>query len=224
VHICGGMIIRSLSLGYVHRPRKWAGGDIVPIVSWPSLPTGRAMGPSSVSMGPCSRFLLWPPCHLCRSKEAHRISTSMPSIFYIRQCVQCEMELIVCLQEFVAIQTLYFLNTTLTKISILLLYYRIFGVVNNFRIALYIAAALVIAYWIPTTILAYLGCTPFARNWDQTLPGTCVNLVAFFRWNGICNLILDVLILCLPIPMVWRLSVSVRQRLELSGIFLLGAL
>ena len=65
---------------------------------------------------------------------------------------------------------------------------------------------------------------PFARNWDKTVAGHCVDLVAFFRWNGICNLILDFCILLLPLPMVWRLNISVRQRLELSGVFLLGVL
>lgn len=122
------------------------------------------------------------------------------------------------------IQTLYFLNAVLTKTSLLFLYYRIFGVVKYFRYALWASAFVVLAYWIPTTILAFLGCTPFERNWDKSIPGSCVNLVAFFRWNGICNLLIDVLILALPLPMVWRLNVAVRQRVELSGIFLLGVL
>lgn len=75
------------------------------------------------------------------------------------------------------------------------------------------------------TILAFLGCTPFAYNWDKkNIDGHCVNLVAFFRWNGICNLLLDFLVLVLPIPMVWRLKIASRQKLELSGIFLLGLL
>lgn len=94
--------------------------------------------------------------------------------------------------------------------------------VKKFRIALWISAFFVIGYWIATTILAFLGCTPFAYNWDKTLDGHCVNLVTFFRWNGICNLLLDFLILLLPLPMVWRLNIAPRQKIELSAIFLLG--
>lgn len=129
-----------------------------------------------------------------------------------------------CVQAFVGVQVLYFLNAVLTKTSLLLLYYRIFGVAKSFRYALWTTGGIVLGYWIATTILAFLGCTPFARNWNKTIPGHCVNLVMFFRWNGICNLIIDVLILLLPLPMVWRLRVPSRQRLELSGIFLLGLL
>ena len=127
-------------------------------------------------------------------------------------------------QMFIAIQTTYFLNAYLTKLSLLFLYYRIFGVNIWFRRALLLSAFIVVAYWIPTTILAFCGCTPFARNWDATVPGHCVNLVKIFRWNGICNLLIDFLILCLPLPMVWRLSIPTKQRLQLSLIFLLGVL
>ena len=132
--------------------------------------------------------------------------------------------IILCLQAFVGVQTLYFLNAALTKTSLLLLYYRIFGVVKRYRLALWISAFIVLGYWIATTILAFLGCIPFAYNWDKNVPGRCVNLVGFFRWNGICNLLIDFLILLLPLPMVWRLNVASRQKLELSGIFLLGLL
>ncbi|KAL8868716.1 MAG: hypothetical protein Q9174_004804 [Haloplaca sp. 1 TL-2023] len=119
-------------------------------------------------------------------------------------------------------KVLYFLNATLTKVSLLLLYHRIFGVVKKFRYALWISAFCVMAWWIATTILAFLGCTPIAYNWNKNIDGQCVDLVAFFRWNGICNLLLDFLILLLPLPMVWRLSISSRNKLELSGMFLLG--
>lgn len=108
--------------------------------------------------------------------------------------------------------------------SLLFLYQRIFGVVKSFRIALYFSGFLVFGYWISCTILAFTGCRPLARNWDKTVPGTCVDLIAFFRWNGICNLLIDFIILCLPLPMVWRLRITTKQKLVLSSIFALGLL
>lgn len=108
--------------------------------------------------------------------------------------------------------------------SLLFLYRRIFGVVRPFRIALWLAAFCVIGYWIACTILAFTGCHPVAKNWDKTVPGGCVDLIAFFRWNGICNLIIDFLILCLPMPMVWRLRITIKQKLVLCSIFALGLL
>ena len=116
------------------------------------------------------------------------------------------------------------MNGVWTKTSFLFLYYRIFGVVKYFRYALWGTAIIVWSFWAACTIVAFLGCLPFARNWDRTIPGHCVNLTAFFRWNGVCNLLIDFLILLLPLPMVWRLNISIRQRIELSGVFLLGVL
>ena len=108
--------------------------------------------------------------------------------------------------------------------SLLFLYQRIFGVVRPFRIALLAAGFCVIGYWIACTILAFTACHPLARNWDKTVPGTCVDLIAFFRWNGICNLIIDFMILMLPMPMVWRLKITLKQKVVLSGMFALGLL
>lgn len=122
-------------------------------------------------------------------------------------------------KAFMGVQVLYFINAVLTNMSLLLLYRRVFGVVKPFRIALWVAAFLVVGYGIATTTLAFMGCTPFEKNFDRAVPGHCVDLVNFFRWNGICNLLIDFLILLLPLPMVWRLNILLKQKLILSGIF-----
>lgn len=126
-------------------------------------------------------------------------------------------------KAFLAVQVMYFSNAVVTKISLLLLYYRIFGVVVRFRIALYISAFLVSGYWVACTVVAIAGCSPISKNWDKLGPGKCIDEINFFRWNGICNLIIDVLVLCLPMPMVWRLKIDLKQKLVLSAIFGLGA-
>ncbi|KAJ5220027.1 hypothetical protein N7468_009231 [Penicillium chermesinum] len=123
-----------------------------------------------------------------------------------------------------ATQIIYFFNSVLTKSSFLLLYYRIFGVVQYFRWVLYASAFLVIAYFVACTLAAIFGCWPVAKFWNPSLPGHCVDEVSFFRWSGIANILLDVLILCLPYPMAWRLQTTLRQKLTLSGLFLLGGL
>ncbi len=136
----------------------------------------------------------------------------------------CCAELIPRIQSFLAVQVMYFSNAAVTKMSLLLLYYRIFGVVIRFRIALYISSFIVMGYWVACTIVAIAGCHPVSKNWDKLGPGVCIDEINFFRWNGICNLIIDVLVLCLPMPMVWRLKIDLKQKLVLSAIFGLGAL
>ncbi|KAL4947390.1 hypothetical protein BDW69DRAFT_178501 [Aspergillus filifer] len=135
-------------------------------------------------------------------------------------------------QSFMAIQLVYFTNAVLTKASLLLLYQRIFSVIQRFRYALFISWFLIIGYFVACVIASILGCIPVSYLWDRfagpdpeennNAPGSCFNEIAFFRWNGIANMLLDVLMLLLPIPMVWHMSTTLRQKLILTGIFTVG--
>ncbi|KAL2860649.1 hypothetical protein BJX68DRAFT_90142 [Aspergillus pseudodeflectus] len=129
-------------------------------------------------------------------------------------------------KSFIAIQLIYFTNAVLTKSSLLLLYQRIFGIVRSFRIALAISWFLIIGYFIACAIASIAGCLPVSYVWTRYKtppgPGSCFNEVAFFRWNGIANMLLDILMLILPLPMVWRMRMSRRRRLLLTGIFGMG--
>lgn len=128
------------------------------------------------------------------------------------------------MQAFIGIQCLYYLDTTLTKTSILLLLYRIFGVCKKYRIAISISGLLVICYWVLCTTLAFTGCSPIEKNWNHLAPGHCIDFLNFLRWSGIGNVIINLLILSLPIPMIWRLTASTRQKVAISGMFALGLL
>ena len=127
-------------------------------------------------------------------------------------------------QTFIATQMLYFTNAVLTKASLLLLYYRIFGIVKTFRWAVWASGCLVLGYYIACVIVALAGCSPISRAWDPGIPGKCIDIIAFFRWNGVANMLLDVVVLCLPYPMAWSLQTTLRQKWILTGIFFLGGL
>lgn len=127
-------------------------------------------------------------------------------------------------KSFLATQILYFTNAVLTKASLLLLYYRIFGILRGFRWVLWASGCLVIGYYIACVIVSIAGCSPVSKFWDPSVPGKCINEIAFFRWNGVANMLLDFLVLCLPYPMAWRLQTTLRQKWILTGIFLLGGL
>lgn len=129
------------------------------------------------------------------------------------------------LQIFLALQVFYFSSSLAFKTSLILLYYRIFGVIRWFRWTLAAAWTIVLLYFIVDLIVAIFECTPVAYYWDKTIKGgTCINQDQFYRWNGVANLLIDFMILTLSIPMIWRLNLAYRQKLSLSGIFLLGLL
>jgi len=63
-----------------------------------------------------------------------------------------------------------------------------------------------------------------AYNWDRTIHGTCGDTTALYLSTGIVNLIIDVGIVSLPMPMLWGLQMKFAKKLALSLIFGLGFL
>ena len=110
------------------------------------------------------------------------------------------------------------------KTSLILLYYRIFGVSRGFRYTLAVAECIVASYFLACLLVAIFECNPVPYYWDKSIPGSCVNQTQFYRWNGVANLLVDFMILSLTFPMVWRLKIAFRQKVTLSSIFLVGTL
>lgn len=68
-----------------------------------------------------------------------------------------------------------------------------------------------------------LGALHLAFFWDRTIPGgPCINMMAFFRFANIANLLTDILILAMPIPIVWSLQLDRHKKIGVCGLFLLG--
>ena len=113
-----------------------------------------------------------------------------------------------------------------TKTSLLLLYYRLFSPSRRFSLAVYICAAIIVCQWLSLTFANIFQCRPVSAFWDRKFQGgaECINLASFGIVTGVLNFSTDVLILCLPVPMVWGLNTTNAQKVSLTGIFLLGVL
>ena len=109
------------------------------------------------------------------------------------------------------------------KISILQLYRSIFPG-RGFVIMTGVVGAGVIAWGIAVILVSIFQCNPVRGAWDLTVPATCITLPKFYLANAVPNIAMDVIILALPIPNVWTLQMSIRQKYVVSGLFLLGGL
>ncbi|KAL8670191.1 MAG: hypothetical protein Q9168_005256 [Polycauliona sp. 1 TL-2023] len=68
-------------------------------------------------------------------------------------------------------------------------------------------------------------CQPIHYAWDQVLgtsQGHCINEYKFFVGSGSVNVILNVLVFVLPMPLLWRLRTTPRQQIILTAIFTLA--
>ena len=122
-----------------------------------------------------------------------------------------------------AAQVVYGPATAFPRFSILFFYLRIFPV-RSFRIGVYILIFLIAGLCISITMAATFQCSPVAYAWNKTIKGgTCFDQVAYLRWQTLPNVLVDVAMLVLPLPMIWRLNTSHGQKIGLTLTFLTGS-
>jgi hypothetical protein len=123
-----------------------------------------------------------------------------------------------------AISTLYFFIVNIPKLAILALYHRVFPG-HRTHTAIYILSAILIAASLANTIAALAACQPYAANWDMKIPGAkCINKEALFIWSSIPNIVTDVAMLILPLPIVWKLHTNKRMKAGLTVTLLVGSI
>ncbi|XDG02261.1 hypothetical protein ABKA04_001876 [Annulohypoxylon sp. FPYF3050] len=110
-----------------------------------------------------------------------------------------------------------------TKVSVVLMYKRIFKT-PKFKLIANILIGFNIAWTIAFTFALMFSCMPIASSWDSSLPYTCVDLVALFTTALATDVATDFLVLLLPIYKVWQLPMPTGRKLMVVGIFLLGGL
>lgn len=115
----------------------------------------------------------------------------------------------------------YDLALVFVKLGILAFYWRVF-VHPVFRRLVLATAAFIVAWGIGITITLFLVCRPLRAYWDSTVEGTCLTIVTFTYFTNISNLITDIWIFLMPIPMIWRLQLQVKKKVILSVIFCIG--
>lgn len=109
------------------------------------------------------------------------------------------------------------------KISILALYYRLFSTLSrNFNIALYIVASLTVVGWVIAFFIFLFQCKPFAYAFDKSVEGYCADFNTIYVVTSVINVVINIILLILPLPVVWHLQVSRARKLAISGMFLLG--
>ena len=111
---------------------------------------------------------------------------------------------------------------TLSKVSILLLYRRLFT--PFLQIPTMVIGLIICAWCIAGVLVTSFQCDPIAGVWNFELDATCIDPVAFTLAIALSGVLTDLIVLVLPLQMVWRLHLPIRQKLVLSVIFSLGGL
>ncbi|KAJ5698601.1 hypothetical protein N7462_000606 [Penicillium macrosclerotiorum] len=118
-------------------------------------------------------------------------------------------------------EVLYVFNLVWTKLSILLMYYRIFRF-PYFKTWAYVIGGFVIIWVICITFLFIFICVPVQKIWNPQIPGRCINQVGTWIANAVSTIATDIAILLLPIPQVWKLQLRTSEKIAVSVAFSLG--
>lgn len=118
---------------------------------------------------------------------------------------------------------LYMVLLDVTKASMLMQYLRIFSG-RTMRVLTYC----LLAALMPALVWGILGgvllCDPAAKLWNPRMEGSCRSLKVYWLSTASLNIVLDFATVLLPLPAIWRLRMSVRQKVGLVLVFLLGFL
>ncbi|KAH2312233.1 hypothetical protein KXV47_004082 [Aspergillus fumigatus] len=117
----------------------------------------------------------------------------------------------------------YNLTLTLAKISMILLYMRLFASTNKrFRILLIVFLVFmgIVGLW--TLFSTFLICLPVRGFWDHSVPATCRSFAVVWCLNAALQIVTDIVVVMTPIPTLARLRLPTRQKFALILVFALG--
>jgi hypothetical protein len=118
----------------------------------------------------------------------------------------------------------YVLCGSFAKLSLLVFYLRI-SPEKWFRIATWTTIFIISAYTTGIALALIFACQPIARMWDVTITeGFCLNLPSLYIAIAVSNIASDVVLFFLPLPMVVKLHIPLRQKIGLFFIFGIGSM
>ncbi|KAJ5497204.1 hypothetical protein N7463_009191, partial [Penicillium fimorum] len=123
------------------------------------------------------------------------------------------------------IQKFWAPSMAFVKISIVVFIKRLFGSIRAYVVISYCLAGFIATWALAALLTNIFQCTPVQYYYNKDMKGHCMaGQVQFFQTMGSIALIEDVIILCLPIPVFWKLQINNRQKIALILVFSLGGL
>lgn len=113
----------------------------------------------------------------------------------------------------------------MTKGAMLCFYLR-FATSRWFRILCWLTIGYVACTMGAVLLVNMFGCTPLSGGWDRSPanPSVCVTDSAFYFYSKASNMMTDIVLLVLPIPVLVRLRLGWKVKVSLVAMFSMGFL
>ena len=74
-------------------------------------------------------------------------------------------------------------------------------------------------------LVAFLICQPVGYSWNKAIPGgRCGNTIPVYIIAHTITFVINISLAILPMPILWRLQLPTRKKIEVSIMFSLGTL
>ncbi|KAI1459483.1 hypothetical protein F4805DRAFT_64301 [Annulohypoxylon moriforme] len=173
---------------------------------------------------------------LFTSLTAFSTTISVGLLAYLTKLGVGRHEIVMILEQFedfdalirttIAATAIYFVNGFCVKASAIFLYRRIFPN-KRFRIVNYIILSFIALFFLIAILVFLTSCLTPARSQREGVMASlkCSNdyLINTLLVILSVNVALDAIVLCLPLPLIWRLQTNLRRKLQLTLVFTLGS-
>ncbi|MCJ1284572.1 hypothetical protein MMC26_003905 [Xylographa opegraphella] len=105
------------------------------------------------------------------------------------------------------------------KISILMLYFRLFKVVGVVKWLIYGTIVYIILYTTVGDLITIFACRPLNKLWDGLPYGWCMSTAAVGLTLASLQITADVFVLAIPVPVVLGLQLPLKHKMGVMSIF-----
>ena len=128
------------------------------------------------------------------------------------------------IQWFLVTSILYGVVICVAKVTILLLYRRVFSPRrwSIFDLSIVVLIVTMVVFYIILCFTKIFVCTPRSKFYDPEIPGACFSFSAILNASGIFNTITDLQIFLLPVRAVWNLKLRVKKKILVILAFTFG--
>lgn len=125
----------------------------------------------------------------------------------------------------IAVSAWYCVTISLPKLAICVLYRTLFPQ-RSVLIILWITGSIMVGTCVASLIADLAACKPFTANWAsiETQNTVCINKENLYIWGTFPNIVTDVVLLAVPLPIIWRLHTSTQLKVGLSVTFICGSM
>ncbi|KAL6230312.1 hypothetical protein BDW75DRAFT_234496 [Aspergillus navahoensis] len=120
-----------------------------------------------------------------------------------------------------AASCIFVLGVCMARASHLIFFHRLMAEKLWLRYTLLLIATLIATGSFALICCFVFACRPISKAWNTTVPGQCISRPAIFLAVAVFNIVCDLCLIALPLPLISSLHLSLSQKVRFTILFTL---